>query len=414
MRDPLYIPKPTRHRSGQAVVRLNGKDHYLGRHGSRQAAAASEALIAHWLANGRQLPEAGDDLTVNDLLLVYDRWAENYYHREGKEDTHLGMIRDALRVVKNLFGRGPAADFSPRKLKQVQEAMAGQGWSRNYVNEQVNRVRRAFKWAVAEELVPGDLHHALRAVPALRKGTRGVRETEPVKPVPEAFVNAALPFMPVPIRVMVRAQLLTGMRPGEVCIMRACDLDLSGRVWIYRPSAHKTEHHGKSREVYLGPQAQAVLRPWLTLDTQAYLFSPAAAGAARNEARRRSRRTPMTPSQAKRRPKANPKRAKRDHYDETSYRNAVYRACDRAFPPPAPLAPQGRVEGGLAGPSDSGTAGGTEPLACRPPLAPEPTPPQRRDRHPQGTRHRDGPHHPGPQPGVHDRNLRGDRPAAGD
>src|SRR5262249_3394477 len=27
----------------------------------------------------------------------------------------------------------------------------------------------------------------------------------------------------------------------------------------------------------------------------------------------------------------------RDHYDETSYRNAVYRACDKAFPPPEPL-----------------------------------------------------------------------------
>jgi integrase len=36
----------------------------------------------------------------------------------------------------------------------------------------------------------------------------------------------------------------------------------------------------------------------------------------------------------------NPKRPKRDHYDETSYRNAVYRACDKAFLPPEPLAQQ--------------------------------------------------------------------------
>ena len=33
-----------------------------------------------------------------------------------------------------------------------------------------------------------------------------------------------------------------------------------------------------------------------------------------------------------------PKRAKRELYDETSYRNAIYRACDRAFPPPEALA----------------------------------------------------------------------------
>jgi transposase len=128
------------------------------------------------------------------------------------------------------------------------------------------------------------------------------------------------------------------MRPGEVCALRACDIDTGGRVWVYRPVRHKTEHHGQQREVYMGPRAQEVIRPWLVLDTQAYLFSPAAAEAARRAERRRGRKTPLTPSQARRRPKENPKRAKRQRYDETSYRNAVYRACDRAFPPPDPLA----------------------------------------------------------------------------
>ncbi len=46
----------------------------------------------------------------------------------------------------------------------------------------------------------------------------------------------------------------------------------------------------------------------------------------------------MTPSQAARKPKVNPKRPKRERYDETSYRNAIYRACDRAFPPQGELA----------------------------------------------------------------------------
>jgi integrase len=50
----------------------------------------------------------------------------------------------------------------------------------------------------------------------------------------------------------------------------------------------------------------------------------------------------MTPSQKMRRAKANPKRPKRDRYDVNSYRNAIYRACDKAFPAPGPLA---RLEG---------------------------------------------------------------------
>ncbi len=52
--------------------------------------------------------------------------------------------------------------------------------------------------------------------------------------------------------------MLTGMRPGEVCKMHSCDLEVSVSVWIYRPASHKTQHFGHAREVYLGPQAVPV------------------------------------------------------------------------------------------------------------------------------------------------------------
>ena len=35
-----------------------------------------------------------------------------------------------------------------------------------------------------------------------------------------------------------------------------------------------TEHHGKRRRVYLGPRAQAVVRPWLRAVATEYLFQP--------------------------------------------------------------------------------------------------------------------------------------------
>lgn len=349
--DPTHIPRPCRRPDGRAVVRLNGRDHYLGQAGDwpkgrktppPSVQAEYQGLIATWLANGRTLPDEGASATVNDVILAYDTWAKAYYHRDGKEDTQIGMIRDALRVVKELFGRTPAAEFGPLKLEAVQQTMAGKGWSRSYVNEQVGRVRRMFRWAVSREMVPAGLYHGLEALPGLRKGAPGVRETNPVVPVPEATVEATLPHLPPVVGAMVRVQLLTGMRPGEVCILRACDIDMTGRVWVYRPHAHKTEHHGKGREVFVGPQAQEVIRPWLRLETQAYLFSPAEAEQARHAERRRNRKGPMPPSQARRQRKKNPKRPKRDHYDETTYRNAVYRACDKAFPPPEPL---GRREG---------------------------------------------------------------------
>jgi hypothetical protein len=114
---------------------------------------------------------------------------------------------------------------------------------------------------------------------------------------------------------------------------------------VYRPGSdqgphgtHKTAHHGQDRLILIGPRAQEVLRPFLGTRVDAYCFSPARSEADRRMEQRKNRKTPLTPSQKNRRPKRNPKRAKRDHYDVTSYRNAIYRACDRAFPPAAPLA----------------------------------------------------------------------------
>ncbi len=145
MHDPNHIPRPSRRPDGRAVVSLNGKDRYLGQAGpwpkGRRSPPPSiqveyQALIARWLANGKQLPDEGEVLTLNDLILAHDKWAEVYYHREGQENVQLRLIRDAVRVVKNLFGREPAANFGPKKLEAVQQAMTGLGWSRTYVNEQ--------------------------------------------------------------------------------------------------------------------------------------------------------------------------------------------------------------------------------------------------------------------------------------
>jgi integrase len=253
MHAPSYVPRPSRRPNGQAVVRLNGRDHYLGQAGDwpkgRRSPPPSiqgeyQALIAQWLAGGRQLPEAGQNLTVNDLILSYDKWAETYYHRDGKEDTQTRMIRDALRVVKNLFGRTPAAEFGPKRLTAVQQAMARKGWSRSSVNEQVNRVRRMFKWAAREELVPGSLYHALLAVPGLRKGAPGVRETEPVAPVSPEVVEATLPHMPLVIRAMVRVQQLSGAR---MAVKSRSRLPKGVAQWGWsRPSTHRKPTLGEN------------------------------------------------------------------------------------------------------------------------------------------------------------------------
>jgi integrase len=164
----------------------------------------------------------------------------------------------------------------------------------------------------------------------LRSGREGVRERAPVKPVPDAHVAAVLPFVSKPVGAMIQLQDLTGMRPGEVMQMRGCDIDRSGSTWVYRPARHKTQGLGRQRFIALGPRAQAILQAWFKADREAYLFSPADAVAHRNSERRKQRRSPMTPSQARRKPKPNPKRPPRSHYDKRTYNTAIERACVKA------------------------------------------------------------------------------------
>src|SRR5262249_2722551 len=157
----------------------------------------------------------------------------------------------------------------------------------------------------------------------LRRGRADVRESEPVKPVPDAFVDAIRPYVSRQVWTMIELQRLSGMRPQEVCSLRTIDIDRTGRAWIFTPQTHKTEHHGRGRRIFIGPRAQESLRPWLRPDLPAYLSSPREAMDDRQAERRRGWRTPLTPSQRGRKRKAKPKRSPGERYNTKSYHHAV-------------------------------------------------------------------------------------------
>ena len=121
------------------------------------------------------------------------------------------------------------------------------------------------------------------------------------------------------------------MRPGETLAIRGCDLNMSNLVWEYEPENHKTEHHGKRRIIFLGPKAQAVVRDFLKVDLQAYLFSPRD-GRADFVARKYRPGSSLNPTCGGSK--------LRDRYTIYSYRRAIAEACDKASPPPEPLCRQ--------------------------------------------------------------------------
>jgi len=309
------------------VVTLNGKDNYLGRYGTKESKVEYDRLICQWLASGRKLLAAGD-LTMNELALAYWNHAKSYHGW----DKHSGYnLKDVLRIVKQLYGNTSAADFGPLALKACRQKMIERDWSRNYINAQTARITRMFRWAAAEEMLPARLHDQLATVEGLRKGKTAARESKRIRPVAQEHIAAAVPFMPAPVQAMVGFELLTGCRPAEVCMIRPIDIDVKNPAcWVYRPEKHKTEHHDIDRLILIGPKAQEILRPYLGTKLDAYCFNPAASEVQRNGKRRQERKSPMTPSQAKRRPKRNRRRAPRERYDTGSYRQAIQRACRKA------------------------------------------------------------------------------------
>jgi integrase len=396
------FPSLQRHKkSGRGVVRLSGEDIYLGPWPAGQespppaVSAAYDLAISEWVARGRSprpsptSSPCGDvalsaSITVAELIARYWAYAEGYYRdADGVPTGEVPYLRAALRPLNHLYGPTAAADFGPLRLKAVRELLVNgyrhprygeQGaLSRNGVNGRCHRIVRVFKWAVAEELVPADALHALRAVPGLREGRTKARETEPVLPVAWEDVKATLLHLRPMTAAMVRVAWHTGMRPGEVCRLKLAELDRSGEVWLYRPAKHKTAHRGKVRVVAVGPLAQAVILQFVRvrcplcgvegrpprigsrdgatcgrcadeLDAGGVcgphpreevtpedvpLFSPARDRDERSEDERAARRTRVQPSQRNRRLVA-PRRKPRDAYTPMTLGRAVVRAAKSA------------------------------------------------------------------------------------
>lgn len=268
------------------------------------ATAKYEAWLHAFHTNDAIRNPARAAQTVQALASQYQAHADAYYRRpDGVPTREAVNIKHALSPVLDLCGSLAAADFTPSKLRLVREAMIASGLCRNTINKRIAKVRHMFKWAVEEELVPPSTWHGLQAVGPLKIGRTKAIETKSVKPVPAAHIEKVRPLVPVPVLAMIDLQLLTGMRPGEVRIMRGADLDTSGATWLYRPEYHKTQHHGKDRCIVLGPKSQSIVRPYLVHALGRYLF------------------------------RSDHHKASQPCYTRDAYYQAVMRACKRAGVP---------------------------------------------------------------------------------
>jgi integrase len=242
------VPKYRKHRaSGQAIVTIEGRDIYLGPHNSKASRLEYDRIVTEWLAAGRKLPVSlGEiDLSVVEVLARYKKFAKLYYRKDGRPTGEWENIERAIKPVQELYGRTPAKEFGSLALKAVREKMIKADLSRGVINARIARIKRVFRWAASEELIPATVVGKLETVAGLEEGRSEAREAKPVLPVPDEIVDKTLPRLPQVVADMVRLQRLTGCRPGEICALRPCDVDRTGEIWCYTPAGHKMEHLGR-------------------------------------------------------------------------------------------------------------------------------------------------------------------------
>jgi len=208
------LPSYRRHKAtGRALVTLNGHDHYLGQYGSPESYESYKRLVAEWVTARREASErmideevVRRDLRINELLDAYLRYAQSYYLKNGRPTGEVINIEHAVKPLAVLYGRSLVGKFGPTSLKTVRQAMIDEDLSRKVINARINRIRRVFKWGLENQIVDPIVLNALQSVAPLKKGRSSARENDPVKPVPEAYIKAALPRLSERLRKRCRGK----------------------------------------------------------------------------------------------------------------------------------------------------------------------------------------------------------------
>jgi len=118
--------------SGQARVRISGRDYLLGPYGSESSRIAYGELIAKFaggvpidpIADSKRgsLPRNESDdpgASVGELCLTFLKHAEGHYVKNGKETNELSVIKSVIRPLNEMYGMTPAKDFGPLAMKAV-------------------------------------------------------------------------------------------------------------------------------------------------------------------------------------------------------------------------------------------------------------------------------------------------------
>lgn len=233
-RPPRYLSRTNANGVAYAYTRVDGRTVSLGRHGTPESRDRFERIRSEWEAAHESREQAAPSrLTVAEL-------AEQYL-------DHESCRLAARRITDKTFHAAgyagvPANRFGPRALKEIQQRLAvtpcrshrgryrghddSPTLSRTEVNRRVNGVRRIFRWAVSEEIVPAATLASLETVSGLRAGE--ARDNPPRTAADPRVVDATATALEAEghagIAAVIRLLRWTGCRPDEICRLTVQDV----------------------------------------------------------------------------------------------------------------------------------------------------------------------------------------------
>ena len=166
-RVPRYCRQKEIGRPDRAYVVIAGKRLTLGNYGSpesyeRYTKAINESAEKPIPAPAPSAPTIAV-LIANYFVFIIEKHG-------GEKANEVVHSRQVFRILRRTHGDILAKDFGPKAYQAVRRAMIDKGWSRGYIGDQCQRIKRLIAWGVAEELLPPGARHALDAVPPIGVG----------------------------------------------------------------------------------------------------------------------------------------------------------------------------------------------------------------------------------------------------
>lgn len=219
------------------------------------AARAGRDLIEE---ERREKEVSGRRLTIAELIAAYLR---------KRVDGRLRTARDiARRLRRTLNSRMSnfADELRRRDIRELLDEVADRGLERE-AEKRRQTVGAMFRWAVSQDLVDTDPTAGLTAYDPGTPGDR-ILSAEEIAPLWSWLLS---PFVSPDISCILRLQLLTGARCGEVSGMRAEEVDQENWIWTLPAERSKNK---RSRSTPLLGECRAILESRLAEVTRGPLF----------------------------------------------------------------------------------------------------------------------------------------------